>query len=114
ERQIEDQRQQLERLAEQLKKDRDLDDNEVKQQAEYINMKRTVDRQIQSLVSQKQTEPQIRALWDRGEPSPTYIYRRGDYLQPGRLVGPGVPSVLTDGKTPFDVQPPWPGANKTG
>lgn len=114
ERQIEDQRQQLERLAEQLKKDRDLNDNEVKQQAEYINMKRTVDRQIQSLVSQKQTEPQIRALWDRGEPSPTYIYRRGDYLQPGRLVGPGVPSVLTDGKTPFDVQPPWPGANKTG
>ncbi len=31
-------------------------------------------------------------------------------LSPGRLVGPGVPSVLTDGKTPFEVQPPWPGA----
>jgi mono/diheme cytochrome c family protein len=59
-------------------------------------------------------EPRIHALWDRGEPSPTYIYRRGDYLNPGRLVGPGVPSVLTDGKTPFDVQPPWPGAKSTG
>ena len=59
-------------------------------------------------------EPKIRALWDRGEPSPTYIYRRGDYLSPGRLVGPGVPSVLTDGKTPFEVTPPWPGAKKTG
>ena len=35
-------------------------------------------------------------------------------LSPGRLVGPGVPSVLTDGKTPFDVKPPWPGAKKTG
>ena len=33
---------------------------------------------------------------------------------PGRLVGPGVPSVLTDGKTPFVVKPPWPGAKKTG
>jgi hypothetical protein len=59
-------------------------------------------------------EPQIQALWDRGEPTPSYIYRRGDYLSPGRLVGPGVPSVLTDGKTPFEVKPPWPGAKKTG
>jgi hypothetical protein len=59
-------------------------------------------------------EPRIQALWDRGNPSPTYIYRRGDPLNPGRLVGPGVPSVLTDGKTPFVVKPPWPGAKKTG
>ncbi len=59
-------------------------------------------------------EPQIQALWDRGEPSPTYIYRRGDPVSPGRLVGPGVPSVLTDGKTPFVVKPPWPDAKKTG
>ena len=36
------------------------------------------------------------------------------FLNPGRLVGPGVPSVLTDGKTPFVVKPPWPGAKKTG
>jgi hypothetical protein len=56
----------------------------------------------------------IRALWDRGHPSPTYIYRRGDFQNAGRLVGPGVPSVLTDGKTPFIVRPPWPGAEKTG
>jgi hypothetical protein len=59
-------------------------------------------------------EPAIHALWDRGEPTPTYIYRRGDYLQPTRLVGPGVPSVLTDGKTPFVVEPPYPGARSTG
>ncbi len=62
----------------------------------------------------KPPEPRIHALWDRGDPSPTYIYRRGDPLSPGRLVGPGVPSVLTDGKTPFVVRPPWPGARKTG
>jgi cytochrome c553 len=62
----------------------------------------------------KTPEPKIQAVWDRGEPSPTYIYRRGDYLLPGALVGPGVPSVLTDGKTPFEVKPPWPGARQTG
>ncbi len=57
----------------------------------------------------------IRALWDRGEPSPTYIYRRGVETSPGRLVGPGVPSVLTDGRTPFIVEPPFPdGTPKTG
>lgn len=56
----------------------------------------------------------IRALWDRGAPSPTYILGRGEHNQPGRLVGPGAPSVLTDGKTPFEVVPPWAGAEKTG
>ncbi|MCB1078683.1 MAG: DUF1553 domain-containing protein, partial [Verrucomicrobiae bacterium] len=57
----------------------------------------------------------IRALWDRGDPSPTYIYRRGLHTSPGRLVGPGVPSVLTDGHTPFEVIPPFPeGTPKTG
>ena len=56
----------------------------------------------------------VRALWDRGDPSPTYIYKRGDFQNAGRLVGPGVPSVLTDGKTPFVVTPPWTGAQKTG
>lgn len=58
--------------------------------------------------------PMIRALWDRGEPSPAYILQRGNYLSPGRLVGPGVPSVLTDGRTPLEIQPPWPGSTKTG
>jgi mono/diheme cytochrome c family protein len=69
---------------------------------------------VRTLQSQRPLEPKIQALWDRGEPSPTFIYRRGDPLSPGRLVGPGVPTVLTDGKTPFEVKPPWPGAKKTG
>ncbi|MEX0977288.1 MAG: DUF1553 domain-containing protein, partial [Pirellulales bacterium] len=59
-------------------------------------------------------QPMIRAAWDRGEPSATYILRRGNYLNRGELVGPGVPSVLTDGHTPFVVEPPWPGSIKTG
>src|SRR5262249_59708666 len=47
-------------------------------------------------------------------PPATSSYRRGDPQNPGRLVGPGVPSVLTDGRTPFVAQRPWPGAKKTG
>lgn len=56
----------------------------------------------------------VRALWDRGRPSPTYLLARGEAHRPTRLVGPGVPSVLTDGRTPFVAEPPWPGADKTG
>jgi hypothetical protein len=69
---------------------------------------------IRNLQGQLLPEPRIQALWDRGDPSPTCIYRRGDPNTPGKLVGPGVPSVLTDGKTPFVVKPPWPGAKTTG
>jgi hypothetical protein len=69
---------------------------------------------IRALQGRLLPEPKIQALWDRGYPSPTYVYRRGDPNTPGKLVGPGVPSVLTDGKTPFVVKAPWPGAKKTG
>jgi Protein of unknown function (DUF1553)/Protein of unknown function (DUF1549)/Planctomycete cytochrome C len=72
------------------------------------------EKQKRASQGKRPAEPRIQALWDRGEPSPTYIHRRGDPASPGSLVGPGVPSVLTDGKTPFDVKPPWPGAKKTG
>src|SRR6185312_3113568 len=64
--------------------------------------------------SQFPPEMIIRALWDRGNPSPTFLLRRGSPSSFGQLVGPGVPSVLTDGKTHFDATPPWPGAQKTG
>jgi hypothetical protein len=58
---------------------------------------------------------EIRALWDAGRPSPTYVLRRGEHDQPGRLVGPGVPAVLTDGRTPFESEPPFPdGTPRTG
>lgn len=57
----------------------------------------------------------IRALWDLGRPSPTYILRRGEHDKPGDPVGPGVPSVLTDGRSPFVARPPFPkGTPKTG
>jgi len=73
-----------------------------------------LEARIAALRPQIQPEPRIQALWDRGAPSPTYIYRRGNFQTPERQVGPGVPSVLTDGKSPFTVVPPWPGAKSTG
>ena len=81
---------------------------------EYDNLLSATEQRIKELHAQIPQEPRIRALWDRGVPSPTYIYRRGEFTNPGRLVGPGVPSVLTDGMTPFVAKPPWPGAQKTG
>ncbi len=63
-----------------------------------IEARRTVqdlERSILEVTRQLEPPLLIRALWDRGEPSPTYILRRGEHDKPGRLVGPGVPSVLT-------------------
>ena len=71
-------------------------------------------RQVKLLEVQKLPEPQIRALWDRGNPTPTYILRRGDPANPGPRVEPGIPGVLADSETPFEVKPPWPGARSTG
>ena len=89
--------------------------NELKERdALYRREAQKLEREIAWLQYKQEQEPRIRALWDRGTPSPTYLLQRGDYLSPGRLVGPGVPSVLTDGRTPFRVEPPWPGSKKTG
>jgi len=72
-------------------------------------------RNVAEIRSKMEPPLTIRALWDRGEPSPTYILRRGEYNKPGRLVGPGVPTALTDRRTPFVVEPPFPdGTPKTG
>lgn len=62
-------------------------------------------KEISQLKSKLQEQPMVRALWDRGEPSPTWVFRRGEFTNPGDLVGPGVLSVLTDGKTPFEPAP---------
>ena len=66
------------------------------------------------LQAKKIAEPKIQALWDRGEPSPTYLLRRGSPSNFGPLVQPGVPSVLVTGLKPYEVREPWPGAHKTG
>ncbi|MCH8830449.1 MAG: DUF1553 domain-containing protein [Planctomycetes bacterium] len=80
----------------------------------YLRAAVKTQRAVKTLTLSMPGPPAIRALWDRGVPSPTYLFRRGETNKPGQLVGPGVPSVLTDGKTPFVIKPPWPNAKKTG
>lgn len=102
-------------LAEKFEKTLKIEPEELKRfDTGYREEAEEADRQIKLLEAKKIPEPKIRALWDRGEPSPTYILRRGDPANFGALVGPGVPSALTDAKTPFRVTPPWPGAKSTG
>ena len=81
---------------------------------DYRKAAEATDKRVKLLQVRILPEPQIRALWDRGMPSPTYILQRGDPTSPGRWVEPGVPSVLSDPETPFEIKPPWPGAKKTG
>ena len=80
---------------------------------EYKRASQETERRVAILKAGKHPEPKIRALWDRGEPAPMYVLRRGDPMSPGQRVGPGVPAVLVNGKAPFLVVPP-PGAKKTG
>ena len=102
-------------LAEKFEKNLRIDRSEIiKIDAGYKQLADETGQRVAALEARKLPEPKTRALWDRGEPSPTYMYRRGDYLSPGRLVGPGVPSVLTNGKTPLEIKPPFAGATKTG
>jgi len=59
-------------------------------------------------------QPMVRALWDRGQPSPTYLFNRGDYLQPRELIEPGLPRALVSTGETFRPKPPWQGSSKTG
>jgi hypothetical protein len=72
------------------------------------------DKRVKELESRLWPEPRVMALWDRGEPSPTFLYRRGDYRQAGDWVEPGPPAVLASAAAPFAIEPPWPGAKSTG
>jgi hypothetical protein len=72
------------------------------------------EQKLKELETRRPEEPRIMALWDRGEPSPSYLYRRGDYQTPGGLVPPGVPAVLSNEQIPFSIAPPRLGATSTG
>ncbi len=69
---------------------------------------------LKALEQKRLPEPHIQALWDRGTPSPTYLYRRGESDNPGHQVKPGIPAVLSNPASPFVIKPPWPGARQTG
>ena len=82
--------------------------------ADFKKQAEEVENAIKELQAKILPEPGIQALWDRGEPSPTYIYQRGEPGVSGHLVQAGAPAVLTDGTTPLKIKPPWPGAKQTG
>ncbi|MDP6442620.1 MAG: DUF1549 and DUF1553 domain-containing protein, partial [Pirellulaceae bacterium] len=93
-------------LAEKFESQLTVDDAGL--QKKYAELKKKqvdVDKRVKAAAADAPSRPQIRALWDRGEPSPTWIFRRGDFANPGGLVGPGVLSVLSDGKTKFSPSP---------
>jgi cytochrome c553 len=92
-----------------------IDREEAKQaDAAFKLQAEDLERRIKLTEAKRIPEPKIRALWDRGDPSPTYILRRGDAASFGPPVDPGPPAVLMDGRTPFVIKAPWPGAQKTG
>jgi hypothetical protein len=76
-----------------------------KKYPELAKLRERTRKQVKELKAQLAGEPMIRALWDRGEPSPTWIFHRGEATNPGQIVGPGVLSVLSDGRTPFEPKP---------
>ena len=69
---------------------------------------------IKKLEAERKPEPMVRALWDRGEPSPQYVLKRGNYQRAGALVEPNTPVALSGGKSKYVPKPPWPDAKKTG
>jgi mono/diheme cytochrome c family protein len=81
-----------------------IEDAELQDKA-FAEYRTNQTKAILALKEKLQTPTKIRALWDDGDPSATYILTRGNYLTPARRVDAGVPSVLTDGKTEFVVNP---------
>lgn len=80
----------------------------------YARDEEKYESEAKLLEIRKMPDPKIQALWDRGEPSPTYILRRGSPSSFGPPVEPGVPSALITGLKPYQINPPWPGAHTTG
>jgi len=100
----------MKKLAQRFQKQLQVDVAELsKVSPEYRQAEQTAKKKKGGLESRRGTEPQIRALWDRGSPSPTYLLKRGNYLTPGALVDPGVPRAFANSES-YHVRPPR-GAN---
>ncbi len=77
---------------------------------EYKLRTEPIRRQIEEARARLIPEPKIRALFDMGgEPTPAYVSRRGEALNVGHRVDPGVPSVLNGPPlVPYTlVKPRW-------
>lgn len=102
-------------LASKFEKSLTIDDGTLKKlEPGFAKAAAETEKRVKALGGQKKEAPFLRALWDRGAPSPTYVLRRGNYLTPGRKVHPDVPAVLSPVGYRFTVKPPWPEAKSTG
>ena len=87
---------------------------ELKQAAKDKQKTRTLTAKIKTLEGKLKQTPKIRALWDRGQPTPTYLYRRGDETQPARPVDAGPPTALTAAAPMIPIESPKHSTPKTG
>ena len=71
-------------------------------------------KKIRSFEATKPVQPMIRALWDRGRPSQTYVYKRGDHLLTGSRVDPGIPIAFKPAQVPFNAAIKPAGKDKSG
>ena len=72
-------------------------------------------QQLDPVKGKLRQQPYVRALMDTGgRPSTTFFLHRGNPLSPGEAVTPGIPAVLTDGLSPFQVHPLEGGRDSSG
>ena len=73
---------------------------------EFKRRSEALNAEIRAVEATLQTLPAAQALCDVGaEAPPFYLLRRGEWNHRGPLVTPGVPAVLTDGKSNLTVEP---------
>jgi len=101
-------------LAQKFESVLEVHKGELKADPAYEAESQEVQKKVKLLEYRMIPEPKIRALWDRGTPSPTYILRRGMPTSFGEEVQAGPPAVLTSANLKYEVAPPWPGSQKTG
>lgn len=109
-----DERQQVEEHNRPLLKQIEQFEADLKAKSADKEQTKQIGKKIKSLKSKLRELPKIRALWDRGQPSPTYVYRRGDETQPAQLVTAGVPSALTTAAPPVKIPALQHSTPKTG
>jgi hypothetical protein len=88
------------------------DDLEAMEKSKSSEIK-SLKKQIKDLEKEQPLQPMIRALWDRGRPTQSFVYLRGDHLLPGERVGPDVPLAFKNANIPFQA-PDKSDSGKTG
>src|SRR5579871_1160128 len=91
-----------------------VDQAELKRDPSVAQEAEAVEKKINLLKYKMIPEAKIRALWDRGTPSPTYVLKRGVATSFGPYVEPGPPAVLMSASLTYQPAAPWPGSDKTG